>query len=151
MNRSKTLALFSLALAAAGAAVWAQSPEAVAAFTARHEAMERVGDAMKALGDIAKKQAPFDAAVVKKNATTIDESLAVASKHFTAGSEKAGKTRAKAEIWTSRADFDRLLGEARSAAAALAKVGDEAAYRPALGALGQSCKSCHDMYRAPEN
>ena len=28
---------------------------------ARHEAMEQVGDAMKALGAIAKKQAPFDA------------------------------------------------------------------------------------------
>ena len=151
MTLSKTLVLSSLALGAAAALASAQSPAATEAFNARHAAMEQVGDAMKALGAIAKKQAPFDAAVVKKNATTIDESLGTASKNFTPGSDKVEKTRAKAEIWTDRADFDRLLGEARSAAAALAKVSDEAAYRPALGALGQSCKACHDMYRAPEN
>jgi cytochrome c556 len=150
VTRRQTLAL-SLALGAAAALASAQSPAAIDAFKARHAAMEQVGDAMKALGAIAKKQAPFDAAVVQKNATTIDEKLAEASKSFTPGSDKAEKTRAKAEIWTSRADFDRLMGESRTAAAALAKVSDEAAYRPALGALGQSCKSCHDMYRAPEN
>ena len=150
MNR-KTLALFSLALGALASLASAQSPAATDAFKARHAAMEQVGDAMKVLGAIAKKQAPFDAAIVKKNATTIDEKLAEASKNFTPGSDKVAKTRAKAEIWTSREDFDRLLGEARTAAAALGKVSDEAAYRPALGALGQSCKSCHDMYRAPEN
>jgi cytochrome c556 len=150
VTRPKTLALFSLALGAAAALAWAQSPPEAAAH-ARHEAMEQVGDAMKTLGAIAKKQAPFDAAVVKKSATTIEQQLTEASKHFIAGSEKAAKTRAKAEIWTSREDFDRLMGEARTAAAALAKVSDEAAFRPALGALGTSCKSCHDMYRAPEN
>ena len=151
MTLRKTLALSSAALVAAAALAAAQSPAATDAFKARHAAMEQVGDAMKSLGAIAKKQAPFDAAVVQKSATTIDEKLGEASKSFTPGSDKVEKTRAKAEIWTNRADFDRLMGEARTAAGALAKVSDEAAYRPALGALGQSCKSCHDMYRAPEN
>jgi cytochrome c556 len=151
VTRSKTLALSSFALAGAVALAYAQAPDAVAAFNARHEAMEGVNEAMKPLGAIAKKQAPFDAAVVKKNATVIEQKLGEASKHFTAGSEKVGKTRAKADIWTSREDFDRLMGEARTAAAALAKVSDEAAFRPALGTLGTACKSCHDMYRAPEN
>lgn len=151
MTRSKTLVLSLLALGAATALAWAQKTDPAAAFNARHEAMEAVGEAMQSLGAIAKKQAPFDAAVVKKNATTIEEKLGEASKHFTAGTDKVAKTRAKPEIWTSRADFDRLMGEARAAAASLAKVTDEAAYRPALGALGQSCKSCHDMYRLPEH
>ena len=51
----------------------------------------------------------------------------------------------------SREDFDRLMKEAQTAAMALSGVTEESAYRPALGTLGTSCKSCHDMYRAPEN
>jgi cytochrome c556 len=145
----KTLALFSLALGAAAVIAAAQAPASPAA-EARHMAMEQVGDAMKTLGAIAKKQAPFDAAVVKKSATTIAEQLAEAEKHFTPGSD-TGKTRAKAEIWTSRADFDQIMKDSRNAAAALAAVSDEAAFRPALGTLGTSCKTCHDKYRLPEN
>jgi len=149
VTRTRTLVVFSLALGTAAFAT-AQEPAVNADAQARHEAMEQVGDAMKALGAIARGQAPFDATVVKKNATTIAEQLATAEKHFPPGSG-TGKTRAKAEIWTSREDFDRLMKEAQTAATALAGVAEEAAYRPALGALGTSCKSCHDMYRAPEN
>lgn len=145
MTRKKTLAVLTFALGAA-ALVAAQATNHQ---QARHEAMEQVGDAMKALGGMARGQAPFDAAVVKKSATTIAEKLAEAEKHFPPGSD-TGQTRAKAEIWTSRADFDRIMGESKKAATALAAVTDEAAYKPALGALGQNCKSCHDMYRAPE-
>ena len=38
-------------------------------------AMEEINDAMKPLAAIAKKQAPFDAAVVKASATTIADNL----------------------------------------------------------------------------
>jgi cytochrome c556 len=141
----KTLAVLSLAIGAAALA----AAQAVDHLQARHDAMEQVGDAMKALGGMARGQAPFDAAVVKKSATTIAEKLAEAEKHFPPGSD-TGKTRAKAEIWSNRADFDRIMGESRKAATVLAAVTDEAAYKPALGALGQNCKACHDMYRAPE-
>jgi cytochrome c556 len=145
----KTLAV-SLATLAVAALAAAQEPAANPDAQARHEAMEQVGDAMKVLGGMARGQAPFDAAAVKKSATTIAEQLAAAEKHFPPGSG-TGKTRAKAEIWTSREDFDRLMKEAQTAAAALSGVTEEASYRPALGTLGTSCKSCHDMYRAPEH
>jgi cytochrome c556 len=144
--RMKTLAVLSLAIGAAALA----AAQAADHLQARHDAMEQVGDAMKTLGAMARGQAPFDAAAVRSSATTIAEKLAVAESHFPPGSD-TGKTRAKAEIWTNRADFDRIMGEAKKAATALAAVSDEAAYKPALGALGQSCKSCHDMYRAPEH
>ena len=44
------------------------------AYQDRHMLMEGINDAMKPLGAIAKKQAPFDAAVVNKNAALIDSS-----------------------------------------------------------------------------
>ena len=119
------------------------------AFQDRHMAMETVGDAMKTLGAIAKKEAPFDAAVVKANATTIAENLKTASTLFPAGSG-GGQSRAKPEIWTDTAGFEKTMKDAHAAAVALQSVADEAAYRPALGALGASCKSCHDKYRIPK-
>ena len=119
------------------------------AFQDRHMAMEAVGDAMKSLGAIAKKQAPFDAAVVKANATTIADHLKMASTLFPAGSG-GGKSLAKPEIWTDPAGFEKGMKDSLAAAVALQSVSDEAAYGPALGALGGNCKSCHDKYRIPK-
>jgi cytochrome c556 len=119
------------------------------AFQDRHMAMETVGDAMKTLGAIAKKEAPFDAAVVKANATTIADNLQKAATLFPAGSG-GGQSRAKPEIWTDAAGFEKTLKDGHAAAVALQSVTDETAYRPALGALGASCKSCHDKYRIPK-
>jgi cytochrome c556 len=129
--------------AAAGAVIAAD------AFQDRHMAMEAVGDAMKPLGAIAKKQAPFDAAVVKANATTIADHLKMASTLFPAGSG-GGESLAKPEIWSDAAGFEKGMKDAHAAAVALQSVSDEAAYGPALGALGSSCKSCHDKYRLPK-
>ena len=119
------------------------------AYQDRHMAMETVGDAMKSLGAIAKKQAPFDAAVVKANATTIADHLKVAQGLFPAGSG-GGESLAKPEIWTDPAGFEKKMKDAQAAAVALKSVSDEAAYGPALGALGSTCKGCHDKYRLPK-
>jgi len=119
------------------------------AFHDRHMAMQAVGDAMKPLGAIAKKEAPFDAAVVKANATTVADNLKKASTLFPAGSG-GGESRAKPEIWTDAAGFEKGMKDAHAAAVALQAVSTEAAFGPALGALGGNCKSCHDKYRLPQ-
>ena len=137
-------------IAVAGALLGASLAVVAAdAFHDRHMAMEAVGDAMKPLAAIAKKEAPFDAAVVKANATTIADHIKMASALFPAGSG-GGESRAKPEIWTDAAGFEKAMKDAHAAAVALQSVADEAAYRPALGALGASCKSCHDKYRIPK-
>src|SRR5689334_4948996 len=111
----------------------------------RVAAMKGVGDSMKALAAIAKKQAPFDAAVVKKNAATISTNLKTASGLFPEGSG-VGDTHAKPEVWTAPADFAKGFKDAIAAADALQSV-DEAGFGAALGTLGTSCKNCHDKYR----
>jgi cytochrome c556 len=115
----------------------------------RHDAMEMVQDSFKPLGAIAKKEAPFDAAVVKKSAGMILEKLKEAHGLFPEGSG-GGESRAKPEIWTDRAGFDQAMKDAQAAAAAMAAVTDEAAFGPALKTLGGSCRTCHDKYRLPK-
>lgn len=141
------LALPLVALAVAPLAIAASNDP----ISDRQDEMEGIGDSMKALGGIARKQAPFDAAVVKKHAETIAGHLETAKGLFPAGSDKGGmETWAKPEIWTNRADFEAKLQAAHAAALDLAKVGDEAAYPAALGKLGNACKACHDSYRRPK-
>jgi cytochrome c556 len=135
-----------VAVVVGGAAVAAIAADA---FHDRHMAMEAVGDAMKPLGAMAKKAAPFDAAVVKASATTIADNLKKAQGLFPAGSG-GGESRAKPEIWSDAAGFEKGMKDAQAAAVALQSVSDEVAYGPALGALGGNCKSCHDKYRIPK-
>jgi len=115
----------------------------------RHEAMETVQESFKPLRAIAVKETPFDAAVVKKNATTILEKLKEAHGLFLEGSG-GGDSRAKAEIWSDRAGFDTAMKNAQAAATAMAAVTDETAYVPAMKTLGGACKACHDKYRLPQ-
>jgi len=136
---------FSIVLAGAwGAGLAAEDPA-----HQRHEAMETVQESFKPLRAIAVKEAPFDAAVVKKNATTILEKLKEAHGLFPEGSG-GGDSRAKPEIWSDRAGFDQAMKDAQAAATAMAAVTEEAAFVPAMKSLGGACKGCHDKYRLPK-
>jgi cytochrome c556 len=134
----------SIAVAGAWGAAFASDPA-----HQRHEAMETVQESFKPLRAIAVKETPFDAAVVKKNATTILEKLKEAHGLFPEGSG-GGETRAKAEIWSDRAGFDKAMKDAQAAATAMAAVTAEADYVAAMKTLGGSCKACHDKYRLPK-
>lgn len=151
-NMKVAVAAAAVAVLAIGvASVATPSPEGTAAIKARHEAMEGIGDAMGPLAAIAKGEAPFDSAVVEKNAGTIAENLKKAAALFPEGSDKGDvETWAKEEIWSNSADFAMKMQTARAQAEALQAVTEEAAFRPALGKLGNSCKSCHMDYRRPK-
>jgi len=144
---STLIVLFSFAIIG-GTTAAADTPNPI---EQRQEAMKSIGKAMKGLAAIAKGEVPFDPASVQQHATTIADNLHTASGLFPEGSGPGTiETRAKPEIWTNKADFDSKLKAAHQAAVELAAVSDQAAYRPALGKLGQACRSCHDSYRAPE-
>jgi cytochrome c556 len=146
------------ALAAALVAALAVGTASIAASTSadaikeRQQAMEDVGGAMKNLAAIAKKETPFDAAVVKKNTGTIAEALKQAADLFPEGSDTGDvETWAKPEIWSERVDFMKKLETAEAEALALQSVSVETAFAPALGKLGDACKACHQTYRRPKN
>jgi len=121
------------------------------AIKARQETMEGIGDAMEGLAAIAKKEKPFDPAVVSKNAETIASHFRTAATLFPEGSHQGEvETWAKTEVWSDRETFDDTLESAEKAAVALQSVSEEAAFRPALAKLGENCKSCHEMFRRPK-
>jgi len=137
------------ALAVAGASVAASSMDVI---KDRQQAMDDIGDAMKKLSAIAKKEAPFDAGVVEQNAGIIADALAKAADLFPEGSDEGDvETWAKPGIWADYADFEKKRETAESKAVALRSVAVEAAFGPALGELGNACKSCHESYRRPKD
>ena len=118
---------------------------------ARHDAMKAVKDHFVPLVKMVKGAAPFDAATVKKNAEVIAKKLEEASKLFPEGSDK-GKTRAKPEIWTNRAEFDAIMKTAIEKARALMNVDSPEKLAPAVMELGgKGCKACHEKFRKPKD
>ena len=85
-----------------------------------------------------------------------DDMNAVASlnllRGFPEGSDK-GTTRAQPEIWENSEDFAQKHSDMQSAVKELASVvegGDRAAIAQQVGAVGQTCKACHDEYKSKD-
>jgi cytochrome c556 len=118
----------------------------------RQAAMKQNGKSIGALAAIAKGEAPYDAAVVKKNADIIHEDFVKAFASFPPGSEKGPpETYAKAEIWSDPDGFKAAQDKAMKAVETLAATTDEAGFKTALGGLGDACKGCHEKYRRPKD
>ena len=69
---------------------------------------------------------------------------------FPEGTQLAS-SRALPAVWTDRAGFDAKAAAFQTATANLAaasQAGDKAAFAAAYKAVGESCGSCHDSYRA---
>lgn len=141
----RTLAIAAaLAALGAGAVVAADEPQVV-----RQELMKKMGGAMGALSGIAKGEKPYDAEVVKASLTTMSEVAKAFPDQFPAGSETGHETEAKAEIWEKMDDFKakaaKLDADAEAVLASLPA--DQAAVGAAIGAIGQNCAGCHEVYR----
>ena len=117
----------------------------------RHEGMEAIGDAQKA---IHRALGASDLPTVRSNAAKIAQLSQQASGWFPAGTgPDVAKTRAKPDIWQTPDDFAAKLRNFQGAARAFnaaASGNDVAAMNSAFGQLGGACKACHEKYRAEE-
>jgi len=131
--------------------VSAAAMTATDAIKQRQKEMEGVRDGMTILGSIAKQDKAFDAEVVSASAAKIAGHLAQAAELFPEGSDTGEvQTWAKPEIWTDRENFDKMMASTHQAAVDMQSVTEFEAFPPALGKLGNGCKSCHDLYRIPK-
>lgn len=116
----------------------------------RHEGMETIGKAFKALHRELKSASP-SLPIVRASAATIADLSRKASVWFPAGSgPERGNTGARPEIWQTPQDFSAKLASFQKAApgfAAITRGNDIGAMKVAYADLGGTCKACHDKYR----
>jgi cytochrome c556 len=117
----------------------------------RHEGMEAIGKANKAISRQLKDASP-DLAVVRQSAAQIAKLSRQASGWFPQGSgPELGKTGAKPEIWQNQKDFAAKLHNFQTAASAFnaaAAGSDVNATKARFADLEGTCKACHDKYRS---
>ena len=113
----------------------------------REKDMKAIGGAVKVSAAFAQGKTEFDPATAKAAMETIAASATNFKTLFPAGSESAD-TKASPEIWKNKADFeahaDKLIAAATAAAAAS---GSLESFKTAFGAVGATCKGCHQTYR----
>ncbi|MDR7152943.1 cytochrome c556 [Hydrogenophaga palleronii] len=124
-----------------------QKPEDAVKY--RKAALTVMGTHFGRIGAMVNGRVPYDAAAAANSAAIVQTMSALPWEGFVAGTDK-GDTRAEPEIWTEQAKFkegaEKLQAETAKLAAA-AKTGNLDAVKAAFGAVGQSCKACHDAYR----
>jgi cytochrome c556 len=103
--------------------------------------------AFGALRAMSKGDLPFNAADAKANAHIISTLSSLPWSAFGAGTDS---NKTKPEIWTDAAGFKSAADKYMIATVVLesvAKTGDLAQIRTAVGALGATCKQCHEAYK----
>lgn len=114
---------------------------------ARQELYKANGGAMRAIKAAVDANGP--AAAVVPEAGKLVNTFKTVTAHYPAGSDK-GETKASADIWKNKADFDKLNADALAAATKLetdAKAGDMTLVAADFRAVGATCGACHDKYR----
>jgi len=153
-SRAATARVAMVVLGLASAAVFSQGAQPTAAERAieyRQAVFKVVGGNFGPLAQSAQGKAELPAPVVRKYAERL-ASIAEFTRDAFPEISRDGKTRAKAEIWSDRIEFDKLVNELNDKSRALAAVTARADAKPeefkaAVGAVGNACKSCHDKFR----
>ena len=158
MTRSTVSALLRGALVAAvavaaSAPVRADAPPSRAdqLVTYRKALYQAVAWNVRPMGGMASGKAPFDAKEFALRANNVAALTPMLAESYAPESKTATASKLKPEAWSNRADFDAKLKDLvdRSAAlAATAKGTDVDATKKAFFALTDTCKSCHDKYKA---
>jgi len=140
------MAIAGAATALPAAAQFAKPEDAIkyrkAAFTVMGAHFGRVAA-------MANGRVPFDARAAAENAEIALMMSKLPYAGFIDGTDK-GDTRAKPEIWAEQDKFKAAAGKMQDEMVKLnaaAKTGNLDAIKSAAGAVGQSCKACHDNYR----
>ena len=142
--------LASLALAAAlSNPVMAERDQAENALEYRQGVFNAMAWSFGPMAAMVKNKMPYDAALFTKHAERVAFLAHLPLEGFIPDS-LVGDTTAKQDVWDNAVDFKAKMETTIEESAKLVTVaqgGDLDAIRPQFGAVGKSCKSCHDDYR----
>jgi cytochrome c556 len=150
MKRLHLVLLSTVAtLASLPAAAQFQKPEDAIKY--RQSALTVMANHFGRVAAMAQGRVPFDAKVAAENADIVLTMSKLPFQAFGEGTDKGLPQRAKPEVWKEQAKFkaaaEKMQGEVVKLDAA-AKTGNLDAIKAAVGAVGSSCKACHDDFRA---
>ena len=154
--KSKILGLSILVvLSSAGFALAQEEFDPEPIIEGRQAALRDIGAAFKNINDEFKKSQP-SLGVIRQYANQIDDFAKQQKFWFPPGTgpETEIEMKAKAEIWKQPAEFKAGQAAMAENAAKLTKVvagQDIAAIKAQVQALGRTCKSCHDKFRAEDD
>lgn len=114
--------------------------------------MDTIGDSMKILAAMYKRQAPYDPALVARHSASISARARSISGLFPQGSSDH-PSRALPAIWQDWPEFDQLarqLGTDSAELARMAESSDLKATRRQFARVARSCTGCHKKFRKPE-
>lgn len=137
------------ALLAVPFAAQAQFAKVEDAVKYRKSALSVMGTHFGRVGAVVKGERPYDKAAVEADVAVVEMMAKLPWSAFVPGSDTAD-SKAKPEIWKEQDKFNAAAEKTQSEVAKLsaaAKSGDLGMIKTAFGAVGQSCKACHDNYR----
>lgn len=141
------LAICALTFAVPASAQFAKAEDAV---KYRQSALFVMQQNFSRVAGMAAGKIPFDAKVAADSATVAEFASKLPWAGFGPGTDKP-ESKAKPEIWTSKAKFDDYATKMQAEMAKLAtaaKSGNLDSIKVAVNATGGTCKSCHDDFRA---
>ena len=153
MPRKKAAVLAILCLAVPAALAQAPAPKPETQVKLRKAAYDMMNYALGGLDAMVQGKRPYDKEEAVRLADLLAETAQFPRRFFGEGTGEGmdeGKTRAKPEIWTHRADFDakmdQMVAEAGKLRAA-ARGRNVAALKSQVNAVGDACDQCHENYR----
>ena len=148
MKNLTKIILAAGAFAVAGTAMAQPKPEQFVKH--RQSAFALMGWYFGPMAGVAKGEKPFNKDEMTKASALVATMAKLPFGSFPAGTETVGNTRARPEVWTDTAKFQDLgtkLVNETDKLAALAAAGDEAGFKKQFGAVGGTCKACHDDFQ----
>ena len=141
----KSLTPLVIVLTLGATILWAHNGVKDPIVIKRMKLMSSMADNTKVLGQMIKKQIPFDAELAMEALTSIGD-LAKATPAAFEINASDPKTGAKQIIWDEFKDFSELANQlAEIAATNSISTYDD--LRPVLMQTARSCKACHSKYR----
>ena len=116
----------------------------------RQAALTVLGSHMGRINEQLKSSSP-NIQAIQTSAGVVESMSKLPWDAFGHGTETIGNTKARPELFKSEAQVKELAEKMQAEATklnAVAKTGDVKAVRTQFGATGQSCKNCHDDFRA---
>jgi cytochrome c556 len=119
----------------------------------RKSIFKLIGANFRPLGAILKDGGPYDAAEVNKRITRVLFLSGLLNEAFPENSNIGEPdTKAKPEVWTKHAEFQKSLKDFQDHLVALSDINEKDkgltdSFKTALGAVAQDCKSCHDEFK----